>query len=129
MTESRSLTIPSKTTAAIVPQPPLVIVEAATNARFAWDEFFAAQIRNPHTRAAYSLAIRRFFTWLEPRNIALTDIEPATVGVYFAEHPGSVPTKKLHLAGNRPVCPPLRAGVRYRENQSSWQRSLRQWRA
>ena len=26
-------------------------------------EFFTAQIRNPHTRAAYTAAVTRFFTW------------------------------------------------------------------
>jgi site-specific recombinase XerD len=101
MAESRSLTIPSKTPLAICPQHPPVVANSGNNARFAWDEFFAAQIRNPHTRAAYSFAIRRFLTWLEPQTIALSDIEPATVGAYFAQHPGSVPTKKLHLAALR----------------------------
>jgi integrase/recombinase XerD len=101
MTEPRSLTVQSKSSPAICPQPPAIVANARKNARFAWNEFFAAQIRNPHTRAAYSFAIRRFFAWLEPRKIALPDIEPATVGAYFAEHPGSVPTKKMHLAALR----------------------------
>jgi integrase/recombinase XerD len=101
MTDSRSLTIPNKSPVAIVPTPPAIVALRSRQARFAWDEFFAAQIRNPHTRAAYSLAVRRFFVWLEPQNIALSDIEPATVGTYFAEHPSSVPTKKLHLAALR----------------------------
>jgi integrase/recombinase XerD len=101
MTQSRSLTIPNKSPPAIYPQPPAVIAAGGKNARFAWDEFFAAQIRNPHTRAAYRSAIRKFFHWLEPRNIALADIEPGAVGEYFAEHEGSVPTKKLHLAALR----------------------------
>jgi hypothetical protein len=71
MTESRSLTVQSKFSPAICPQPPTVVEAGGKNARFAWDEFFAAQIRNPHTRTAYHLAIRKFFVWLEPRNIAL----------------------------------------------------------
>ena len=28
-------------------------------------EFFTAQIRNPHTRAAYGAAVTRFFTWCD----------------------------------------------------------------
>ncbi len=47
------------------------------------------------------MAIRNFFTWLEPQEITLKDIEPGTVGAYFAQHEGSVPTKKLHLAALR----------------------------
>jgi len=101
MTESYSLITPSKTPLAISPQQPAVVAYGGNNARFAWNEFFAAQIRNPRTRAAYSLAIRRFFAWLEPLKIPLSDVDPATVGAYFAEHPGSVPTKKLHLAALR----------------------------
>jgi integrase/recombinase XerD len=101
MTESRTLTIPSKSCPAICPQPLAAIEASGKNARFAWDEFFAAQIQNAHTRAAYRLAVRKFFAWLEPRNITLADIEPGAVGEYFAQHKGSVPTKKLHLAALR----------------------------
>ena len=35
-------------------------------------EFFTAQIRNPHTRAAYAAAVTRFFTWCDARGLALT---------------------------------------------------------
>jgi integrase/recombinase XerD len=101
MTESRSLTIRNNSPASLSPAPPAIVAFSSKQARFAWDEFFAAQIRNPHTRAAYSVAVRKFFAWLEPLKIALADIEPATVGAYFAQHNGSVPTKKLHLAALR----------------------------
>ena len=50
MTESRSLILPFESLPAIVPKPPDLIAAAGTSARFAWDEFFAAQIRNSHTR-------------------------------------------------------------------------------
>jgi hypothetical protein len=33
-------------------------------------EFFTAHIRNPNTRAAYGVAMRDFFTWLEMRDFA-----------------------------------------------------------
>lgn len=101
MTDSRSLSIPTKRMPIISPAPPAIVALSSKQARFAWDEFFAAQIRNPHTQAAYTLAVRRFFEWLKPLEVALADIEPATVGAYFAQHPGSVPTKKLHLAALR----------------------------
>lgn len=80
---------------------PRLIAEAGPAARYAWGEFFAAHIRNPHTRSAYLLAVRRFLAWLEPQGIALTDITPAMIGEYFSGHPGSPPTRKLHLAAIR----------------------------
>ena len=33
-------------------------------------EFVTAQIRNPHTRAAYAAAVTRFFTWCAARGLA-----------------------------------------------------------
>ena len=36
-------------------------------------EFFTAQIRNPHTRAAYAAAVTRFFTWCDARGLELAD--------------------------------------------------------
>jgi len=80
---------------------PMMIVEAGPHARFAWDEFFEGQIRNPHTRAAYRHAVRTFLCWTETRGVSLTQIEPGLVGLYFNQHLGSPPTRKLHLAGLR----------------------------
>lgn len=80
---------------------PMTITEAGPRARFAWDEFFEGQIRNPHTRAAYRHAVRTFLLWTEARGVPLTQIEPGLVGLYFNQHPGSPPTRKLHLAGLR----------------------------
>ena len=39
-------------------------------------EFFTAQIRNPHTRAAYSTAVTRFFAWCDARGLELAQISP-----------------------------------------------------
>jgi site-specific recombinase XerD len=101
MTESRALTIPRKSTLAIRPDLPTVVVEAP-NGPFAWHEFFGARMQNPRTRAAYSLAIRKFFAWFDPKGIELKDLHPATVGEYFAERTKtSIPTKKLDLAALR----------------------------
>lgn len=80
---------------------PMTITEAGPRARFAWDEFFEGQIRNPHTRAAYRYAVQRFLRWTETRGVSITQIEPGLVGLYFNQHPGSPPTRKLHLAGLR----------------------------
>jgi hypothetical protein len=83
------------------PTAPTLILNAGPAAAFAWEEFFSASIRNAHTRAAYAPAVRRFFAWLEPRNLRVEQITPGIVGQYFAQHPGSPPTRKLHLAALR----------------------------
>lgn len=80
---------------------PALVSEAGPAAAFAWDEFFVAHLRNPHTRANYRHAVGRFLQWLQPQGIALTRLTPGMVGAYFDQHPGSVPTRKLHLAALR----------------------------
>ena len=63
-------------------------------------EFFTAQIRNPHTRAAYAAAVTRFFTWCDARGLALAQISPTAVATYIEEMQGRyrAPTIKQHLA-------------------------------
>jgi integrase/recombinase XerD len=78
--------------------PPVI---AAAGAGFAWEEFFLAEIRNPHTRKAYGLAVRRFLGWCEEQGIELSGITPGMVGRYLDRLKGSVPTRKLHLAALR----------------------------
>ena len=70
-------------------------------AREAWDEFFCAVIRNRHTRATYLHAVRLFLTWVASRGAGPGPITPGMVGAYFDQHKGSIPTKKVHLAGLR----------------------------
>lgn len=82
-------------------QPPAIIVQAGGSARFAWDEFFQGEIRNEHTRKAYTLAVRRFLAWCEARGTDLVSITPGMVGQYFNEHPGGPSTRKQHLAAVR----------------------------
>ena len=66
-------------------------------------EFFTAQIRNPHTRAAYGVAGPRFFTWCDARGLALAQISPIAVATYIEEMQGRyrAPTIKQHLAAIR----------------------------
>jgi integrase/recombinase XerD len=80
---------------------PATIDAAGPVAAATWDEFFLAAVRNPHTRAAYLHAARRFFAWLGPHDIPLHNITPALVGRYFDQLAGSTPTRKLHLAALR----------------------------
>jgi site-specific recombinase XerD len=58
-------------------------------------------IRNRYTRAAYLHAVRKFLTWVEFKGVPLTDILPGMVGEYLDAHPGSAPTKNLHLSALR----------------------------
>ena len=66
-------------------------------------EFFTAQIRNPHTAAAYAAAVTRFFTWCDARGLALTEISPIAVATYIEDIQGRyrAPTIKQHLAAIR----------------------------
>ena len=50
---------------------PATIRRAGPQAAERTVEFFTAQIRNPHTRAAYGTAVTRFFTWCDARGLAL----------------------------------------------------------
>ncbi len=84
----------------LVPVPERV-AELGIGASVAWDEFFAAAIRNPHTRAAYRRAVLRFLAWLEPQGITLPEVRAGHVGMFLDSLPLAAPTKKLELAALR----------------------------
>jgi integrase/recombinase XerD len=99
--DSRALTTLKKATPVSVAGLPRLITAAHPSASFAWDEFFGGIIRNRHTRAAYLHAVRQFLAWAERAALSIDRITPGMVGAYFDDHPGSVPTRKLHLAALR----------------------------
>jgi site-specific recombinase XerD len=80
---------------------PALIAAAGPAAAFVWDEFFTAGIRNPHTRRAYTHAVRRFLAWAESQGHELIRLTPGQVGSYLDGLPGIIPTKKQHLAALR----------------------------
>lgn len=86
--------------AAIVPA---LFANAGERAAFSVIEFFTAQIRNPNTRAAYSVAVRNFSAWCEHRGLPLEKLRSPHVAAYIEElGPGySAPTVKQHLAAIR----------------------------
>lgn len=80
---------------------PVLITEASPQARFAWEEFFAGEIRNAHTRRAYERAARSFLSWCQKRGLSLTTITPGDVGRYLDGLDLAAPSKKVELAALR----------------------------
>lgn len=80
---------------------PRLIADAAPDAAEKFLEFFAAQIPNPNTRAAYARATTQFMLWCDDRALELRQITPLHVSAYTRTHPGAPPTVKQHLAAIR----------------------------
>ena len=80
---------------------PRLIADAQPDAAEKFLEFFAAQIANPNTRAAYARATSRFIRWCDQRALELRQITPLHVAAYVRTHPGAPPTVKQHLAAIR----------------------------
>ena len=82
---------------------PATIRRAGPQAAERTVEFFTAQIRNPHTRAAYGTAVTRFFTWCDAHGLELEQISPIAVATYIEEMHSRyrAPTIKQHLAAIR----------------------------
>jgi integrase/recombinase XerD len=91
--------VPATAKATTVPE---LVERAGGAARFAWDEFFYAEHRNPHTQKAYQRAVRRFLAWVENEGVELPAVTPRMVGDYLGEDLGGSPSKQnLHLAALR----------------------------
>jgi site-specific recombinase XerD len=80
---------------------PQIILQASSSARFAWEEFFDAQLSNQHTRRAYKRAVTQFLLWCEAERLALHSITPGHVGRYVQSLPVEISAKKQALAGIR----------------------------
>lgn len=80
---------------------PSWVSQAGDAARFAFEEFFHGQIRNPHTRKAYLHALRVFSAWCQARGIELVQVMPGHVGRYLDALDVAVPTRKVHLSALR----------------------------
>jgi integrase/recombinase XerD len=83
---------------------PRLILDAGPVAAERFLEFFAAQIANNRTRAAYAQAAGQFLAWCEERGLSLRALAPLHVAAYIRTHRGSVPTVKQHLAAIRVLC-------------------------
>jgi integrase/recombinase XerC len=83
---------------------PAIIADAEPHAQARFLEFFAATIRNPHTRRAYARGVGDFLLWCEERGVsALFQIQPLHVAAWIEElgRDVSVPTVKQRLAAVR----------------------------
>jgi site-specific recombinase XerD len=83
---------------------PALIAAAGDRAGMRFLEFFAANIRNPHTRRAYGHAVAEFMTWCEDNGVSsITAVQPLHVSAWIEqqtrEH--AAPTAKLRLAALR----------------------------
>jgi site-specific recombinase XerC len=83
---------------------PQLILDAGPAAAERFLEFFAAQIANDRTRAAYAQAAGQFLAWCAARGLSLRTLAPLHVAAYIRTHRGSVPTVKQHLAAIRVLC-------------------------
>lgn len=102
---------PVTTTAVVVIDPaacaipvPALVAAAGERAALRFLDFFTANIRNPNTRAAYAVAVRHFFAWLDQHDIReLAAIRTHHVATYIESLTCSyrAPSVKQHLAALR----------------------------
>ena len=86
------------------PAVPALIAGAGDRASLRFLEFFAATIRNPHTRRAYSRAVADFMAWCEDHGVAsVTAVQPLHVAAWIEQQTRdhAAPTAKLRLAALR----------------------------
>lgn len=86
------------------PALPALVTAAGDRAGVRFLEFFAAQIRNPHTRRAYARAVGGFMDWCESMGLtSLAAVQPLHVATWIEGlmHQVSAPTVKQQLAAIR----------------------------
>jgi integrase/recombinase XerC len=88
----------------VVDRTPALVAAAGARAQIRFLEFFAANIRNIHTRRAYAQATREFLAWCESAGVAsIADVQPLHVAAYIEQlgRERSAPTVKQRLAAIR----------------------------
>jgi hypothetical protein len=83
---------------------PALIAAAGERASLRSLEFFAATIRNPHTRRAYGRAVAGFMTWCDDNHVpSIAAVQPLHVAAWVEQQTRdhSAPTAKLRLAALR----------------------------
>ncbi len=92
---------------------PALIAAAGNRAARRFLEFFAANIRNPHTRRAYGRAVSEFLAWCDDQGVlSVAAVQPLHVAAWMEqqtrEH--AAPTAKARLAALRHLFDWLVAG-------------------
>ncbi|WP_372501187.1 tyrosine-type recombinase/integrase (plasmid) [Tistrella mobilis] len=89
----------------LAPPPlPSLVAAAGDRAGIRFLEFFASNIRNPHTRRAYSRAVADFLDWCAIHGVpSIAAVEPLHVATWTEAltHAHSAPTVKQRLAAVR----------------------------
>jgi hypothetical protein len=83
---------------------PALIAVAGDRASRRFLEFFAANIRNPHTRRAYGRAVAEFLAWCDEKQVPAIDaVQPLHVAAWIElqQQERAAPTVKLRLAALR----------------------------
>jgi site-specific recombinase XerD len=84
-----------------------VLVTAAERASMRFLEFFAAKIRNPHTRRAYLRAAEEFLGWCASFGVrSIADVQPVHVAIWIeaGTRELAAPSVKQRLAAIRHLC-------------------------
>ena len=95
---------------------PAIVIAAGERASMRFLEFFAANIRNPHTRRAYYREAEEFLAWCASAGVpSIAAVQPVHVATWIeastrelgafrqATARGAAPL--VRLAGQRPGCP------------------------
>jgi site-specific recombinase XerD len=86
------------------PALPALIAAAGDRAGMRFLEFFAANIRNPHTRRAYGRAVAEFLAWCDDNGVSsITAVQPLHVSAWIEMQTQqyAAPTVKARLAAIR----------------------------
>jgi site-specific recombinase XerD len=83
---------------------PVLVVAAGEPASMRFLEFFAANIRNPHTRRAYARAAEEFLGWCASVGVrSIADVQPVHVATWIevGTRELAAPSVKQRLAASR----------------------------
>src|SRR5690242_19666443 len=83
---------------------PAIVMAADQDARERFLEFFASNLRNPHTRRAYLTAVEDFLDWCEAAGVdSFRAVRPLHVAAWVEQQSQThkAPTAKLRLAALR----------------------------
>ena len=83
---------------------PALVTAAGERASMRFLEFFAANIRNPHTRRAYARAAEEFLSWCAAAGVpSIVDVQPVHVATWIeaGTHELAAPSVKQRLAALR----------------------------